>query len=133
MRGQAARLSSTQAERAVFRSQHAPRGQVGVFSRAKRAAARPLRGSFFFFSSRRRHTRFDCDWSSDVCSSDLFKALALIDVGQALVLAISMIGLAVAGFRYWTLVCGGVLGALISTGAVLRLRQIGRGACRGRV
>src|SRR2546430_4357247 len=28
---------------------------------------------FFFFSSRRRHTRFDCDWSSDVCSSDLKK------------------------------------------------------------
>src|SRR5256886_7927653 len=28
-------------------------------------------GHFFFFSSRRRHTRFDCDWSSDVCSSDL--------------------------------------------------------------
>src|SRR5688572_32665089 len=26
---------------------------------------------FFFFSSRRRHTRFDCDWSSDMCSSDL--------------------------------------------------------------
>src|SRR2546430_8766206 len=29
---------------------------------------------FFFFSSRRRHTRFDCDWSSDVCSSDLTQA-----------------------------------------------------------
>src|SRR5688572_32870513 len=29
------------------------------------------KGDFFFFSSRRRHTRFDCDWSSDVCSSDL--------------------------------------------------------------
>src|SRR2546430_11912837 len=28
-------------------------------------------GLLFFFSSRRRHTRFDCDWSSDVCSSDL--------------------------------------------------------------
>src|SRR5260370_1582456 len=27
--------------------------------------------SIFFFSSRRRHTRFKCDWSSDVCSSDL--------------------------------------------------------------
>src|SRR5438132_9049853 len=27
--------------------------------------------SFFFFSSRRRHTRSLCDWSSDVCSSDL--------------------------------------------------------------
>src|SRR2546430_8596219 len=30
-----------------------------------------MRCWFFFFSSRRRHTRFDCDWSSDVCSSDL--------------------------------------------------------------
>src|SRR5690242_20972180 len=27
----------------------------------------------FFFSSRRRHTRLTCDWSSDVCSSDLEK------------------------------------------------------------
>src|SRR5256886_10373642 len=27
--------------------------------------------NLFFFSSRRRHTIFDCDWSSDVCSSDL--------------------------------------------------------------
>src|SRR5256885_15567593 len=27
---------------------------------------------FFFFSSRRRHTRLQGDWSSDVCSSDLF-------------------------------------------------------------
>src|SRR5689334_24545917 len=25
----------------------------------------------FFFSSRRRHTSWNCDWSSDVCSSDL--------------------------------------------------------------
>src|SRR2546430_826128 len=30
----------------------------------------PLPTVNFFFSSRRRHTRFDCDWSSDVCSSD---------------------------------------------------------------
>src|SRR2546430_8923373 len=29
----------------------------------------------FFFSSRRRHTRFDCDWSSDVCSSDLSEVM----------------------------------------------------------
>src|SRR3989475_3694476 len=35
---------------------------------------------FFFFSSRRRHTRFDCDWSSDVCSSDL----AFVAVGARL-------------------------------------------------
>src|SRR2546430_9077364 len=35
-------------------------------------AIRLVNGLVFFFSSRRRHTRFDCDWSSDVCSSDLF-------------------------------------------------------------
>src|SRR5256886_11674552 len=32
----------------------------------------------FFFSSRRRHTRFDCDWSSDVCSSDLLTPVVLV-------------------------------------------------------
>src|SRR5690606_39512681 len=31
----------------------------------------------FFFSSRRRHTRFSRDWSSDVCSSDLQPAWGL--------------------------------------------------------
>src|SRR2546427_8947434 len=39
---------------------------------------------FFFFSSRRRHTIFDCDWSSDVCSSDLPVAntpQAILDLG----------------------------------------------------
>src|SRR5205085_5191435 len=35
----------------------------------------------FFFSSRRRHTRFDCDWSSDVCSSDLDSGCAERVVG----------------------------------------------------
>src|SRR5690242_11788529 len=29
-----------------------------------------IRLDYFFFSSRRRHTRLTCDWSSDVCSSD---------------------------------------------------------------
>src|SRR5688572_15823327 len=38
---------------------------------------------FFFFSSRRRHTRFDCDWSSDVCSSDLLKHLLAVDAVAA--------------------------------------------------
>src|SRR2546430_12042425 len=40
---------------------------------ATRATSRraPATSGRFFFSSRRRHTRFDCDWSSDVCSSDL--------------------------------------------------------------
>src|SRR5258707_3604240 len=45
-------------------------------SRALRAAASAtatlvMCRSFFFFSSRRRHTRYWRDWSSDVCSSDL--------------------------------------------------------------
>src|SRR5437763_11350465 len=31
----------------------------------------PIDYLFFFFSSRRRHTRYIGDWSSDVCSSDL--------------------------------------------------------------
>src|SRR3712207_8824662 len=37
----------------------------------------------FFFSSRRRHTRYWRDWSSDVCSSDLTAGRVLFD-GQAL-------------------------------------------------
>src|SRR2546430_6264112 len=37
----------------------------------------------FFFSSRRRHTRFDCDWSSDVCSSDLLRARHAVRGGRA--------------------------------------------------
>src|SRR5690606_41077085 len=43
-----------------------------------------------FFSSRRRHTRFSRDWSSDVCSSDLIVA-ALADLLQpeAIVLRLS--------------------------------------------
>src|SRR2546430_13656850 len=44
----------------------APFGYVNVFT------SHVIAGFFHgvFFSSRRRHTRFDCDWSSDVCSSD---------------------------------------------------------------
>src|SRR6516165_7341408 len=52
--------------------------------------------SLFFFSSRRRHTRFDCDWSSDVCSSDL-KFSAPIEQMNPSTLA------AYAGLCGWTL------------------------------
>src|SRR5690348_868352 len=37
---------------------------------------------FFLFSSRRRHTRWTGDWSSDVCSSDLGTATRCIDVAE---------------------------------------------------
>src|SRR5256884_5545334 len=49
------------------------RGSRGK-SRARASDQAPVPGQllFFFFSSRRRHTRCSRDWSSDVCSSDLF-------------------------------------------------------------
>src|SRR2546430_9236902 len=46
--------------------------QEGTFADLARRPADPYVAQFLrvFFSSRRRHTRFDCGWSSDVCSSD---------------------------------------------------------------
>src|SRR2546421_8811943 len=38
----------------------------------------------FFFSSRRRHTRSDRDWSSDVCSSDLFMGVWVLPTANSL-------------------------------------------------
>src|SRR5688572_26226194 len=71
----------------------------------------------FFFSSRRRHTRFDCDWSSDVCSSDLLTSslvLWLIFVSylllrrfagagsEMLAAAVGVFGMANVPFVYWS-------------------------------
>src|SRR4051812_6177887 len=55
------------------------RGAVGRFW------VRASTGDFFFFSSRRRHTRLTCDRSSDVCSSDLLLdgAVTLNDIAVA--------------------------------------------------
>src|SRR6516165_8580796 len=50
-----------------------------LYEYARPARSRGLQviiAGFFFFSSRRRHTRFDCDWSSDVCSCDLASPFA---------------------------------------------------------
>src|SRR5438034_6773923 len=47
-----------------------------VSSRRNGDRLRALTVCIFFFSSRRRHTRSLCDWSSDVCSSDLAKMVA---------------------------------------------------------
>src|SRR6266481_3747422 len=46
--------------------------------------------SFLFFSSRRRHTRWNCDWSSDVCSSDLEFAREQSDVVGSLGLRVAV-------------------------------------------
>src|SRR5438876_8265102 len=82
----------------------------------------------FFFSSRRRHTRWTGDWSSDVCSSDLIgtgsKSSSLIasrlmsllyGVGAALTLDEFAIWLNLQEGVYWT-----------------RRDQIGRASCRER-
>src|SRR5256886_10934839 len=55
---------------------------------------------FFFFSSRRRHTRFDCDWSSDVCSSDLLlrHLSPPAIVGRLVTVIGALLGLYVAGY-----------------------------------
>src|SRR5256885_12219911 len=50
--------------------------EVSIVSAA--SALSRLRSGFFFFSSRRRHTRLQGDWSSDVCSSDLGEHRAVI-------------------------------------------------------
>src|SRR5256885_8270492 len=52
---------------------------------------------FFFFSSRRRHTRLQGDWSSDVCSSDLPTDFASRKVTPcAIVISVRPLGLAAA-------------------------------------
>src|SRR2546430_9898731 len=61
--------------------------------------------SFFFFSSRRRHTRFDCDWSSDVCSSDLIlSSIAVASIiwfgGNDVIRGTATLGVLVAFMQY---------------------------------
>src|SRR2546430_5514409 len=86
---------------------------------------------FFFFSSRRRHTRFDCDWSSDVCSSDLLFLVVLI-VARLVAMALRR---PVTGSRELLGFAGGAsLGVL--TAVLFKLwnsPQIGRASCRERV
>src|SRR5690606_40398800 len=85
----------------------------------------------FFFSSRRRHTRFSRDWSSDVCSSDLGTNLRAQGV--------TMIGFDVAGLvldfkRNRYLIFGGKF--LFADYRCRRIRttdKIGRASCRERV
>src|SRR5256885_4117588 len=56
-------------------------------------AARTGRCYCFFFSSRRRHTRLQGDWSSDVCSSDLPPLTAICAAGPAVPVAVNVTGL----------------------------------------
>src|SRR2546430_5497208 len=80
-----------------------------------------------FFSSRRRHTIFDCDWSSDVCSSDLMR---LSEMKQLL---------AQGGLRLTKslgqnfLHDANQLRRIVAAAELSRADKIGRASCRERV
>src|SRR5690606_40865379 len=76
-----------------------------------------LESSRFFFSSRRRHTRFSRDWSSDVCSSDLH-ASVVQERGSR-------------GQRDWRIFGDPTEAALLV--AARKAGKIGRASCRERV
>src|SRR5439155_21396003 len=102
-----------------------------------------------FFSSRRRHTRWPRDWSSDVCSSDLTRKglgsaieRATVEVGRPTFF--SMLIIIAAHIPIFTLQChegrifapmawtvtSALVGSLLFS---LTLVQIGRASCRERV
>src|SRR5690606_39883854 len=56
--------------RLISKNWSATVGQVGNVGVNQKSLGRAGSKCWFFFSSRRRHTRFSRDWSSDVCSSD---------------------------------------------------------------
>src|SRR2546421_2373577 len=84
---------------------------------------------FFFFSSRRRHTRSDRDWSSDVCSSDLFEKYT-VPVTVAIMVLMSVLAWSQPGVVNWGLKSTLEPGAHL---AMLTLLKIGRASCRERV
>src|SRR2546430_3661732 len=85
---------------------------------------------FFFFSSRRRHTRFDCDWSSDVCSSDLIQVPRRTPVASGFSLAREPHAVAVvhSGGHFHRELAGAAHPALPEARV-----EIGRASCRERV
>src|SRR5689334_24204674 len=102
----------------------------------------------FFFSSRRRHTRWNCDWSSDVCSSDLTllahvvsrklwgwsAALAFTVSGLFLIPECAFVGanvLKIADGGWFPMLIGAIVLLLLTTWK--RGREIGRASCRERV
>src|SRR3712207_7295746 len=82
-----------------------------------------LRWVLFFFSSRRRHTRYWRDWSSDVCSSDL------LDLDAGVAGPHAPCGAAGAGGLGQVLLGAG----LPAHGLDEALDEIGSASCRGRV
>src|SRR5260370_36952383 len=103
-----------------------------------------LKWVLFFFSSRRRHTRFKCDWSSDVCSSDLQPPAGPSPqpvrvpergtnwgrvIGIGLVVTAGGIGVATIVEGFYTL-CAGTADGPASVSAAGALRARGRALVR---
>src|SRR5437588_1259816 len=88
---------------------------------------------FFFFSSRRRHTRSLCDWSSDVCSSDLPKFLKSGDA--AIVDMVPGKPMCVESFSDYPPLGRFAVRDMRQTVAVgvIKAVEIGRASCRERV
>src|SRR2546428_8479013 len=101
----------------------------------------------FFFSSRRRHTRSDRDWSSDVCSSDLQGAAAIDIRGEGAPDDVRLnSNCTIRDFRVAGELAGDFQGQAEWTGKQVRLEgrargpgglvrfdEIGRASCRERV
>src|SRR3989442_11912430 len=86
---------------------------------------------FFFFSSRRRHTRCGRDWSSDVCSSDLYGNgnVLLQGAGGFDGLTVQSSGNTIRGLR----LRGFANGIVVSAGSSNTIGgKIGRASCRER-
>src|SRR5205085_6365201 len=88
----------------------------------------------FFFSSRRRHTRFDCDWSSDVCSSDLYRGIVQCDGYAAYkTLANGPAGEAITLAFCWSHLRRRFYDVAENGPAPIASEEIGRASCRERV
>src|SRR5437879_9373213 len=85
-------------------------------------------GAYFFFSSRRRHTRYIGDWSSDVCSSDLGDQWGRDVLDKAIKGSQVSIAVGVAAA-----LCATLIGTLLGAFAGFYGRwEIGRASCRER-
>src|SRR5256884_709058 len=88
---------------------------------------------FFFFSSRRRHTRCSRDWSSDVCSSDLFGTIGTAPYGKECISSL-VPGTHGANMDFNEVVEGVTMYfPVFEPGALFMIGEIGRASCRERV
>src|SRR5256885_7348162 len=103
-----------------------------VTIRLQRNQSSVLHVSIFFFSSRRRHTRLQGDWSSDVCSSDLDDFLDVI--AGRFIRVEKDVDLIDSSKKIVQVAHDVLVGAHKEEAEVIRLElEIGRASCRERV